>query len=274
MPELEATAERPVSAEPAQVTASSAVDSETFPGSDPHDSRFLARAALEADGPERTQLAMRVVWTLVGEGQMALAHEIAACLEHCEPVDEPAPWSALIRALILSAHIRSSYDTVAEHYREALREVVPPADDDNSSTAVRLLCAAMAMRPALLDASSGARPFLQGLRLESSALLELRAAIANYLKLNLELSPPIPRGVREQASWKAQVEAIQQGSRPTLTAQGTSTTATTPPPMCCTTLSRSAPYCAKCSILFSKAAWANGRRCFRSPPSIRKRRRS
>ncbi|HCF60855.1 MAG TPA: hypothetical protein DFS52_22995, partial [Myxococcales bacterium] len=203
-----------VAAEPAPddtPTADETAAEESADGESGETAQGLARAALEAEGTERTRLATCVVWALLHEGQMALAHEIAACVEQHERPGEPGPGSALIRALVLGCHVRSSDDAVAMDFVEALQQVVVPVGDDEDSAAVRALCAAMAMRPALLAGGTGAIAFLQALPLQGSSLSDLRAAIGDYLKLGLELNPTVLRGVREQASWQAQIVALQEG---------------------------------------------------------------
>jgi hypothetical protein len=108
--------------------------------------------------------------------------------------------------------VRTNEDPVVAEFLATLEHLAPPLGSDDPAVAVRVLCAALTMRPALLASASNARSVLRMLDLEGTGLSDLREAIAGYLNLGLELSPTVLGGVRDQEAWRAQIRAVQEGA--------------------------------------------------------------
>jgi hypothetical protein len=172
----------------------------------------LAREALHLpeEGPRPASVG-RVAWSLIAEGQLGLAQELAHSARSAQLYVPWGPSAEIIRGLCLSRLVRSSEDSASQALLETIAAIDLPSATTEAGRAGHLLCAALALRPALLARASGAEGLLRSLDLDPGAasIRQLRAAIIDYTELGLELSPAVLGGVREHAAWQAQLGALQ-----------------------------------------------------------------
>jgi len=168
-------------------------------------------------GHDRPRLFGELVWRLLADNRLGLAHGLAfvASLRDGCPVPPE-----LVRSVAVSPLVWSTSSPATEELRDSIRSLRPYVaslveDMDGIADSASLILFSMTLRPALLAPMSEASLLLRELRLPpmASDLHDLRRAILGYTRLGIDLSPNILKGVRAHAAWQSDLEALQDKCR-------------------------------------------------------------
>lgn len=170
----------------------------------------LAKAALSVSELDRGEAACRVVWALVGEGQLALAYALAVAATDYGSTPTWAMPPPVIRGLAFGRRVLSSEDPATLEVLEAITRLDLPVGQDEASRAIRIICAAMSLRPALLSRESGAMGLLQSLTIDATGnLTKVRECLAGALALGAEVGPALLKGLHEKSTFQARLASLR-----------------------------------------------------------------
>ncbi|MFN0086184.1 MAG: AAA family ATPase [Blastocatellia bacterium] len=211
LPDLTAVTEPldPHLADPAQPASAHASSS----GESRNTARLMAQKVMRGDPMASPESLRALLWQLLAENRLAVAHHLGRALEKSAPELPAHPPFRLIRALALGRHIRYDLGEIAEDLRRDLRQIaapalaMPPDAGEESRQAMALLCLAAALRPALLAPSTSADELLAGIELSENlrGLGEYRRAILDFARHKL----PLPaRALRESNDPEAAARAL------------------------------------------------------------------
>lgn len=169
---------------------------------------------------ERSNEMRRLVWRLLAEGRIGLAHQITRCCEELGITGVGAP-AVLFRAALLGPAVHEAGGEVVDELRKCVQELQPRlsalSDSNVDSTPIRLVSIGLSLRPALLAPTSGAVALLQephgAFQHWSTPLEEISSAIREFGAHNLELSAPVLKGVCDHARWRQDLERLQEEAR-------------------------------------------------------------
>lgn len=175
----------------------------------------IARSILHAEVRPRRVALRDLVWRLVLEGRFDLAFHLTIGCEVEGYGSQPHLPSWLLRAVTLGRHIRHPNGNIAHHLRDdfaLFNEDCFIGGDSDWDHGVRLLCAAAAMRPALLAPSTNASSVLHKLHMRQGLvnLYQCWQSIASYSDHRRPLQPIALKGIRDVAAWQAELDALKQ----------------------------------------------------------------
>lgn len=176
----------------------------------------IAASILQGQGTSRYEALRHLIWRLIFEEKFGLAFHLASYLEMNDD-DNLAPQltSWLPRAVTLGRHVRHANGDVARLLRDDFAlfgDYCFTGGDSEWDHAMRFLCAAAAMRPALLAPNTNASAILHSLRMGQGLikLYECCRSIANYGDRRQALDPNSLKKVRDVAAWQVEMSALRQ----------------------------------------------------------------
>jgi hypothetical protein len=199
----------PASPEPASPTPAAPTPAAPAPVEQPGSSlentvTNLALATLHAPVAERGTLVQNLIWKLLFEDKLNLAYHLACGAEQLDSAKRPRLPSWLMRALVLSRHLRRADGEIAYLLQEDFAQFQvnswTSAYPRDLQISLRLLLAAACLRPALLAPACASWP-LQALHIEEmeqfSSYIQMLAKVGTELnslnsqafKKNKELAP-------------------------------------------------------------------------------------
>lgn len=164
---------------------------------------------------ERPTVLRDLIWRLLFEDKISFAFHIARYVETQYPESQSRVPSWLLRAVLLGRHVRHAHGEIARLLKEDFTHFNPvedPAGPREWSQAIAFLWTAAALQPALLAPSSGAPAILRALQLpaELNQLAAYCRIIAEYGDKLQPLDPTRLKKGKDQATWQAEVDALQQ----------------------------------------------------------------
>jgi hypothetical protein len=168
----------------------------------------LPAAVDQAPPPERTEADEaldRTFWSLVGEGRVALAYQLARVML-CPPVPV-----AVLRASVLGPALTEPSGEIAKALEDVLTQVASESLEERRETA--LLLAGATLKPGLLAARTGAAAVLRAQRLDG-ALYAFAQVVASYgERLKNGISVGDLSAARTAAAWEARRDQLLAEAR-------------------------------------------------------------
>jgi hypothetical protein len=175
----------------------------------------IATAVLNGIVDDQVGALRDLIWRLIFEDKVGLAFHVACSVEGLYPSIQPCLPSWLVRAVALGPHVRhASGDTarlLKQDFSKFSEDCFTPEGSDWNH-AVRFLCAAAALRPALLAPDSYASTVLHALYLKEGLgqLYEYCQIVATYGEQLHPLDLNALKNVKNQAAWEADRDALHQ----------------------------------------------------------------
>jgi hypothetical protein len=172
--------------------------------------------AQEQNAAHRPVSLRDLTWRLILEEKISLAFHLASYLDTQYPKLQPRLPAWLLRAIMLSRHVRHAKGETARfleedfaHFSSAL--YLPGQSEWNQS--ITFLLVAAALQPALLAPHTQAPAVLHALHWEAnlpqfSAYCE---SIAAYGEHQRPLDPHLLKKGKEQAAWQSEIDMLKQG---------------------------------------------------------------
>jgi hypothetical protein len=175
----------------------------------------MATAVLNGFVVDQAAALRDLIWRLIFDDKVGLAFHVACCVESLYPGIQPRFPSWLVRAVALGPHVRHASGDIVRLLKQDFDKFsedcfTPEGSDWNH--AVRFLCAAAALRPALLAPDSHASAVLHALYLKEGLgqLYEYCQTVAAYGDQLHPLDPKALKNVKNQAAWEADRDALHQ----------------------------------------------------------------
>lgn len=163
-----------------------------------------------------------LLWRLVANQRDGLAAHLTTALAH--PALRPRYLlpSWLLQSLALAPHLRQPDGEIAALLTTAMEQYNAGVFADANpewNHGLRFLLAASAMHPALLAPNTGAALILRDLRLKEglAGVYDYCQAVAAFSEKLQPLNPRALKGVRDQAAWEAEMQALLGQARPWFT---------------------------------------------------------
>jgi len=155
----------------------------------------------------------RVLWKLIGKGHTGLAYHLA--LEQSKQAEGCVlpPW--LLRATALGPCVRFPGGEIAQLLRQDLAEFSPKIFREGNgewNQSIRLLCAAAALRAALLAPETEASSVLYQLHFGAGLeqLYRYCELVANFGDRNYPLDPAALKQVQDATAWRKELQDLRE----------------------------------------------------------------
>ena len=155
----------------------------------------------------------QVLWKLLGKGPTGLAYHLAREESKQGEMRVLPPW--LLRATALGPSVRFPGGEIAQLLRQDFAEFSPEVFRDGNgewNQAIRVLCAATALRAALLAPETGASSVLYQLHFGSGLEKVFRycEVVAIFGDRNYPLEPAALKEVQDAAAWRKEVQTLRE----------------------------------------------------------------
>lgn len=176
-------------------------------------------SAILAGGVNDRSVALRdLIWRLVLDGCLDVAFNLSKSLAAGSPISQPRPATWLLRAMLLARNVCNPNGDVVTLLREDFAEFSEETISSGERVAdhaMTLLCAAAAMRPAILAPSTNSSAILHRLRMMQGlpSLYECWQIIAKYGDRRRPAKPIELKGIGDMAVWDSELDRLRQQAR-------------------------------------------------------------